>query len=531
MGIILHILRKDMRRQRWEIALFLAVTAVWAFRTAHPGPMAAYSQFNSYPPILFFALWGFITIRAVQGETLVGDREFWQTRPYRWWQLMAAKAGLLALTLSLPFLLMQTYLITARGIPLAATEVPGLLWMQLFFAATITLPVAALAAITESLVQWVLSVFGLALMALVISWLPWRNLHPTLSASEANATLAGFAICVPLLLMLLFWQYIRRTVWPARGMLLLAALMIPLLFFAAPSERMVAISYPQPAAGVAPPLHLALDTASDGPKWRYGRGDMFRTTKIRVPVIASSIAPDALITMEGTRIWVEDGHGWNWISDWTPTGDVYESGDTRGHLTYSVPTDIADRMVKEHLTAKIEYALKVYRLSSPSRIDTSGESFSVGKFAGCRWPKPFSVRSYYIIGGLQCQAPLDLPDVVVTRVESSDETCAPRENEPALTAGHHAVGYLWKTWTGPADIDPDPIRKFDLSLGAWEPLIPLPRERGEHLQARVCQGTPITVQTGSFVQRIRGIADVGDLGDAIDDPTAGVPEISISQGP
>src|ERR1700730_6309594 len=35
--------------------------------------------------------WSLLAVRAIQGESLVGDRQFWVTRPYEWKRLLTAK--------------------------------------------------------------------------------------------------------------------------------------------------------------------------------------------------------------------------------------------------------------------------------------------------------------------------------------------------------------------------------------------------------------------------------------------------------
>lgn len=41
------------------------------------------------PALILF--WVFLTLRVVHGETLVGDRQWWVTKPYEWWKLLLAK--------------------------------------------------------------------------------------------------------------------------------------------------------------------------------------------------------------------------------------------------------------------------------------------------------------------------------------------------------------------------------------------------------------------------------------------------------
>lgn len=132
MKMILHILLKDLRRQWREIGLFILVCCEWAWEETHPGSWIWAHQRNAVP-FMLFGLWMFIVIRAVHGECLVGDKEFWPTRPYRWWQLLSAKTVFCAVVLNIPLLVAQIYLLNHAGIVLSGTIAAGLFFLQLEF--------------------------------------------------------------------------------------------------------------------------------------------------------------------------------------------------------------------------------------------------------------------------------------------------------------------------------------------------------------------------------------------------------------
>src|ERR1700722_1742167 len=139
MRMILHIMLKDLKRHWPEIAGFIFITAGWAWQEAHPEPWIRTHASGAFP-ILLFVLWFILVIRVVQGESLVGDREFWQTRPYCWWQLLLAKTLLLVLFLNGTLCLAQIYLLLDSGLGWSAAWIPGLLWIQLQFAVFFILP-------------------------------------------------------------------------------------------------------------------------------------------------------------------------------------------------------------------------------------------------------------------------------------------------------------------------------------------------------------------------------------------------------
>ncbi len=89
MNQILHIFRKDVRHRWIEIVVSLALLVAHAWHVAHqwnvPSPDFDLTS-SLWGALAFFvpASWCFLVIRAVQEESLVGDRQFWVTRPYEW---------------------------------------------------------------------------------------------------------------------------------------------------------------------------------------------------------------------------------------------------------------------------------------------------------------------------------------------------------------------------------------------------------------------------------------------------------------
>ena len=153
----LHILRKDIRYLWIEIAAALGAMGLFVFTAVHstvtwtaplPRTVAAFlMQF-----LLPFAWWILIT-RAVHAEPLIGDRQFWPTRPYSWRSLLASKGLLIVLFINLPVFLAQCTVLASHGFSPAA-EFPGLLWSQVLLTGFAVLPIAALACVTASVVQF-----------------------------------------------------------------------------------------------------------------------------------------------------------------------------------------------------------------------------------------------------------------------------------------------------------------------------------------------------------------------------------------
>jgi len=506
MKFVLHILAKDMRHHWRENALFVFAGAAWIWQTIHPSGWSWLQQ-RELIPILFSGLWLFIVVRVVQGESLVGDREFWMTRPYRWGHLFMAKWLFIALCLNLPLLICQVILLAHAGFHFSSSLVPGLLFLQLEFAFFITFPAAALASITGTLVQWGLSVAGMMVYALVLSWLPWDKLPTALEGGENVSSLVGMFIIAPALAFVLVWQYARRRPWPARLAFGAALLVIPLIILLSSTPLVRSVAYPLSQGN--PPITVSI--AGDAQNGRnYTRSNSFSTAEISIPITAWTSDSDAFVDVDGMRITLTGDHGWRWQSPWINHAATFSKGSPQGTLEFSLPSDLADQMAQLHPNASVELAFGLYRMGSPHRIETANQAFDLPGRSHCTWHES-DPDSGIIFKYLDCAAPFHLPPVVEFRIDSDTNTCAQSAGDSPLPAGHSATDVEYGSDL-PADFDPNPVQKINFSYGNWLPLIPSPGNPRENLSARLCRGTPITVRTGSLIGKMRATFNLGMIG-------------------
>jgi hypothetical protein len=152
MRLALHIFRKDVRRLWWETAVATAALAYLSHLDANRmdymvGPVEG--LLNLVVP----AAWAYLIVLLVQQESLVGDRQFWLTRPYPRAALLMAKLLFVLCFVHVPSLLFDVAVVQARGFnPLA--HLSSLLEKQAMLAATLTVPALGLAAVTRNSVQF-----------------------------------------------------------------------------------------------------------------------------------------------------------------------------------------------------------------------------------------------------------------------------------------------------------------------------------------------------------------------------------------
>jgi hypothetical protein len=138
-----HIFKKDTRHLRFEICFVVLLAGA--------------------SPLLWPLAAAYLIARLIHGEAIPGHNQFWITRPYRWTSLMAAKLFFIGVFVNLPVFLIQSYQSIHSGFPLNGTWA-GLVWSQVLLIFCLSLPAAALAAITPNLVAFMF----LELVALAI---------------------------------------------------------------------------------------------------------------------------------------------------------------------------------------------------------------------------------------------------------------------------------------------------------------------------------------------------------------------------
>ena len=159
----LHIFRKDLRHLWPETLVGIILLAAFAWSAPFKGvasPFAFYANIlDAFLHILIPVAWLVIISRLIHDEPLVGDRQFWTSRPYHWAKLLLAKLLYLAAFIYLPFFLMQIYLLKHAGL-YPTTVIPALLHNLLLLTVILIVPIAAIAAVTSTFARLLLSVLG-----------------------------------------------------------------------------------------------------------------------------------------------------------------------------------------------------------------------------------------------------------------------------------------------------------------------------------------------------------------------------------
>ncbi|MDR3703021.1 MAG: hypothetical protein P4L56_25470 [Candidatus Sulfopaludibacter sp.] len=305
MRLMLHNFRKDARRL-WPAAL---VTWIMLFTLARadrwrgdwmPSPL------EGWMTMLLTMAWACLAALAALEEPLVGDRNFWTTRPHRWPALLAAKLLFVVIAIHLPSFLADVYILASRGFSPAA-YLPDLLWKQLLFFAAITLPSLAIASLVRSFTHFVIAAFTIAIAILILNggfqnFPEFTPLRYELHHALVRILLASAALVV------IWIQYARRRIIPARAIAIAAGLAAALVATWLPARAEYALG----AASQTPQVTLRNVPLDPGLLHSVGDGQTTvllpisidpggRTDRYRMPLIEIEITAPGGIRIQSTR--------------------------------------------------------------------------------------------------------------------------------------------------------------------------------------------------------------------------------------
>lgn len=372
---VLHIFRKDVRALWPQILVVLAASAL-------PIIDRDEQHTDKLIGILALARWYFI-VCAIHQEKLVGDREWWLTRPNSWKALLGAKLLLIAAFVQVPLLLSDITILTSNGLPLAGGTLAG---RQAELALALILPAAALAAVTEGLVS-----FGLGVLVILICIF-------TPAANDVSLARWGPLVWIPPALVigvlslaavvLLFWQYGRRRTLQTRSLFGGATLLCSALLIIPPSNWGVAIATHmlRPPAEIDA-LRLQWDRAVPPLVVDRPRGEVM----LRVPLHIAGLPDGMLVQPDLTQLAIDSPDGTHWSTGWRAPfffpGEHWSqwhwTGPRDAGLDLVISRSVLDRVQKERATWRLSVALTVLGRERSQEATPSALPFTVPGFGVC----------------------------------------------------------------------------------------------------------------------------------------------------
>jgi len=485
MNQVWNIFRKDFRHHWREIAASLALMVGFAWvevrEWTHQGEMAfgagavAYDILSGLVVPLVPISWMFLIVRAVQGESLVGDRQFWVTRPYDWKKLALAKVLFVLAFVNLPLFIADTFLLAMAGFR-PTSYLPGLLWMQLIWVLLLLLPTAALATVTASIGQMLLALLFIVLYAIGLSAL--SEAIPNSSFSTGNAA-AYFLLILATVLAVLLLQYSRRKTAQSRWLIAGLAAAIALIMVFTPYRILIAREYPLANGGSLPLQLTPLPSHAPAPDDAMYAGNQ---VPIDLPFSLSGLPKDSFVQLNGVILTLTNSQGESWDSGWEPRGGLLFPDQKTASIDLNLRRDVFDRMKSSPVHVRLLLAFTLFQDKQPRPFTVPRGEFALPDLGLCS----AGSRPYTSIGALNCRVPLRSPKFLLVSSEVATSTCPlPKDATPA-SPGEIARGYVRNGDTGPADPGISPVKIVAVYLSDWNS----PNSR---ISPGICPGTPLTL--------------------------------------
>ena len=502
---ILHILAKDARHLWAEILLSVAVTAGFAlactadWRAAETHRyLARAGGFSTGSGWLFVRIlellvpagWWLLISNLIHDERLVGDRQFWLTRPYEWKKLLAGKLLFLLVFLYLPLFITQCALLVAAGFS-PFSHLGGLLFSLLLISGILILPLVAIAAVTSNFARMTLVLLGVLLsIAALLALTSNSNLESMTLPWEAGAYLA---ILICLCAAAVASQYASRKT--RASVLLLVA--FPVLYlsigeFIVPSQAFVNRSYPLSTAAADAPVQFSYAPSGFNEPVTYA-GRLPREVSIQIPLEVSGVADHSVVIPDAIRATIETTGGFRWNSAWQSLYVTKISPAERTtHIGFVMPLAVYDQLKSAPLTVRLTLALTQAKAGRVTSVSLPAGSFSVPDFGVCS--PDGSLKDPDEVGGIFCLSALREPRLTQIRLvaHNASSTCDAAQTD---------AGVPNSTWQGSLDAWPARIgvSSVKFAYGAWPMNVDSAGQIDSNLH--LCRGTPITFTRYDLIRR------------------------------
>jgi len=491
-----HIFKKDARHLWLEIAITLAIAlvVVLTYPSMWNGidyqvSVASMRTIAGLASALLPLSWWILLIRLVHEENLVGDKQWWITKPYEWPQLLAGKVLFVLVFVAAPLVVLQCVLLWRAGFEPWAYA-PGLAFDLLLVAVVLLAPLAALATVVSTFARIVLVALGVVLAVIAnFAVLAWARVD-TFAVSSKLWWLA-LTLFFPATILV---QYARRRAWMGR------LLLVAMFAFALVLEQVgylpgvVAGVYPLAANG-AGTFSLSVDGSKQvtaSPAQALGRKQRIG---FDIPVLVSGLSDDDAVDVDAVRVTVQAPQGRRWNSPWENefTNRLIGSG-SGAPLDVRIDRGFLEQVKSEPLRLQVQLAITELRKKDESQVTLAAHDFAVPGLGICTPERSWGFPGY---NGITCRAALREPQVSYLQVRWSDDPCT------ASTAA--ASGVTGAAWVGDLSTEPAALNLSAVSVvhpsisNSFDP--ERTRKPGKDARRFLCPGTPITFTRYGFVRR------------------------------
>jgi len=489
---VAHIFAKDVRRHWPEVAASLALlvlfgwTAAWRLRGRVNGTLDLDAT-RGILMLLVFVSWWVVMTRVIQSESLVGDVQWWVTKPCEWGKLLAAKVLFVVVFVVLPLLLLQMWLLWDAGFSPWAHL--GALALEIaLLAAALLLPFAALATVTSTFARMALTTL-VVLVVIILGMVAFQHWETSRYAADwlRDASLPALLALGSAAIVL---QYARRRAGWARG--LLGAILVVWLACALASESSIAVANSFPANAQKFPAAL---TATN-PRMSYAAAVRPDLVHLYLIVRMNGMPGDRGAVVQAVEPTVIAADGRKWQGGWQPLGGERFIGQFAvANLQIAVDRAFYDAVRSQPVTLRLRLAAIDVEARQTLRMAMPGHAFAVAGVGICTpYPDPMG-RGFVLIG---CRSAVWLPPLTRVTAQWSDAPCG---QNGSGTEGATGSGWLGELMPQPFIEGLNPVIELPLPISYPFVLPKLPatgREAvatmfgGVESQRFLCTGTSLT---------------------------------------
>lgn len=493
---VLNIFLKDVRHYWRECAASVALVAAFGWNEMrgwlHDGVLASTTGMGGLFSARFLLglvvvlvpiSWSLVFVRVIQGESLVGDRQFWITRPYEWKKLLAAKV-LFGLTfVNLPLLVLDVFLLAKAGFR-PTDYMVGLFWIQLMIVLYFMLPVAALATVTATVVQVLLALLIIMLygigMGLLSDQIPSSRFS---DPSDSLTTTLFFGVCLAVIWM----QYARRKTNMSRALIAGLAGICVLILVTTPYRTLLAREFPQLNLEQKPPFQLGLLPPEKTDSESAPEKEDEKEVEIQLPLTVSGLEDQSIAAVDGFLIALEAPDGFKWNSGWKYPGLSLFPNQKSTRIDFSLKRGVFEHVRHSRAKFRLWLAYTLFRDTNRREFVTPSGVFRMADVGLCSADSGYS-------RGIHCLAPLRRPKSFLISSDMSMSTCPLLEGESPASAGEIARDWTRSGGSQPAEFGISPVKTVDLYLLDWH-------EASDRRRSGICPGTPLVLSNPEPVGR------------------------------
>jgi len=501
----LRIFKKDVRHHWPEILISLALLALYTHYELRPwqnpfeyGSISIspflFALSGRYIPFFLVLSWIFLILRVVQSETLVGDRQWWITKPYVWWELLLSKLLFIFVIIWVPLFHVQLLLLHHAGFPVLGNL--GRLFLMQF-----TLPLAlfvfsfALASLTKNLAQALLGVGIVVVVIIAALWLDSGSGHMTGDSSPFMDELEPLLVFASIALVPV-WQFARRRTWASRitiAAALVAATVLSLIPFGSHVEQ----TYPLLAAKDSP-AQFRIPAVPESQEHSSGLPDLSSDTRLSLPVNVSGVATGSVVLIHGMKITVDFVNDSHWTRGWVSEYQQLWPGIQRHNLSYEIKRKEYERVKTKALNLHIQLALSEFEEVGSRTVVLPATTFRDGDLGICR----LITTGHQV---LECQRPFQYPGYI-GRFDAPSFPCGSVRRSSNSSPVNLDVAYAWAPVTDETFPDPglNPIVEYGV---IFNPLQRIPDLESpspvEYSMATLCPGAEIHLAHPALKRRFR----------------------------